>query len=191
MRDSSDCFSFKLVTKEDIYEEILASEASKATQSDDMPTKVIKNNSDIFSKFFQANPNNTIETSTFPKQLKYDDVKRVFQKDSQTDKENYRPVSILSNVSKIFERCLNKQLQEYFQALLCKYQCGFRKGYSVINALFPMAEKWEKSLDEVGAFGALLTDLSKAFNCLPRELVIAKLHVYGVDIPSLKLCTHT
>ena len=133
MRDSSDCFSFKLVTKEDIYEEILASEASKATQSDDMPTKVIKNNSDIFSKFFQANPNNTIETSTFPKQLKYDDVKRVFQKDSQTDKENYRPVSILSNVSKIFERCLNKQLQEYFQALLCKYQCGFRKGYSVIN----------------------------------------------------------
>ena len=112
VRDSCDCFSFKLVTKEDIYEEILASEASKATQSDDMPTKVIKNNSDIFSKFFQANPNNTIETSTFPKQLKYDDVKRVFQKDSQTDKENYRPVSILSNVSKIFERCLNKQLQE-------------------------------------------------------------------------------
>ena len=187
MRDSSDCFSFKLVTKEDIYEEILASDASKATQSDDMPTKVIKNNSDIFSKFFQANPNNTIETSTFPKQLKYDDVKRVFQKDSQTDKENYRPISILSNVSKIFERCLNKQLQEYFQALLCKYQYGFRKGYSVINALLPMAEKWKKSLDEVGAFGALLTDLSKAFNCLPRELVIAKLHAYGVDIPSLKL----
>ena len=70
VRDSCDCFSFKLVTKEDIYEEILASDSSKATQSDDMPTKVIKNNSDIFSKFFQANPNNTIETSTFPKQLK-------------------------------------------------------------------------------------------------------------------------
>ena len=70
VRDSCDCFSFKLVTKEDIYEEILASDSSKATQSDDMPTKVIKNNSDIFFKFFQANPNNTIETSTFPKQLK-------------------------------------------------------------------------------------------------------------------------
>ena len=50
-----------------------------------------------------------------------------------------------------------------------------------------MIEKWRKSLDEGGAFGALLTDLSKAFDCLPHELLIAKLHAYGVDIPSLKL----
>ena len=50
-----------------------------------------------------------------------------------------------------------------------------------------MIEKWRKSLDEGGAFGALLTDLSKAFDCLPHELLIAKLHGYGVDIPSLKL----
>ena len=114
-------------------------------------------------------------------------MKRVFQKDSQTDKENYRVISILSNVAKLFERFLNKQLEEYFQALLCKYQCDFRKGYSVIKASFPMTEKWKKSLDEGGAFGALLTDLSKAFNYLPHELLITKLHAYGVDIPSFKL----
>ena len=51
-RDSSDCFSFKLVTIEDICKEILALDASKATQRDDMPAKNFKNNSDIFSKFF-------------------------------------------------------------------------------------------------------------------------------------------
>ena len=187
MRDSSDCFSFKLVTIDDICKEILAINASKATQSDDMPTKIIKNNSDIFSKFFQANLNNTDETSTFPEQLKYTDVKLVFKKDSRTDKKYYRPISILPNVSKIYERCLNKQLEEYFQALLCKYQCGFRKGYSVINALLPMIEKWRKSLDKGGAFGAPLTDLSKAFDCLPHELLITKLPAFGVNIPSLKL----
>ena len=50
-----------------------------------------------------------------------------------------------------------------------------------------MIEKWRISLDAGGAFGALLTDLSKAFYCLPHDLLIAKLHAYGVDIPSLKL----
>ena len=128
-----------------------------------------------------------IETSTFPEQLKYADVKPVFKKDSRTDKKNYRPISILPNVSRNYERCINKQLEEYFQALLSKYQCDFRKVYSVINALLPMTEKWRKSLDASGAYGALLTDLSKTFDCLPRELLIAKLHAYGVDISSLKL----
>ena len=50
-----------------------------------------------------------------------------------------------------------------------------------------MLDKWRKSLDEGGAFGPPLTDLFKAYGCLPHELLIAKLHAYGVDIPSLKL----
>ena len=93
-----------------------------------MPTKIIKNNPDICSKFFQANLNNTTETSTFPEQLKYVDMKPIFTKDFRTDKKKYRPISILPNVFKICERCLNKKLEEYFQALLSKHQCCFRKG---------------------------------------------------------------
>ena len=50
-----------------------------------------------------------------------------------------------------------------------------------------MIEKWRESLDQGGAYGTLLTDLSKAFDCLPHELIIAKLYAYGVDMPSLKL----
>ena len=119
--------------------------------------------------------------------MKHADVKPVFKKDSQTDKKNYRPISILPNVSKIHERCINKQLEEYFQALLSKNQCSFREGYSVINALLEMIEKCRKYLDAGGGFGALLTDLSKTFDCLPHELLIVKLHAYGVDIPFLKL----
>ena len=122
-----------------------------------------------------------------PEQLKYADVKSVFKKASRTDKKNYIPISILHTVSKIYERCINKQLEEYFQALFSIYQCGFRKGCSVINALLPVIEKWRKSFGTGGAFGALLTDLSKAFDCLPNELLITKLHAYGVDIASLKL----
>ena len=50
-----------------------------------------------------------------------------------------------------------------------------------------MIEKWRESLNQGGAYGALLTDLSKVFDCLPHELIIAKLHAYGVHMPSLKL----
>ena len=83
-------FSFNLVTIEDICEEIHALDAWKATQSDDIPTKIIKNNFDIFYRFFQANFNSAIETSSFPEQTKYADVKPVFKKDSRTHKKNYR-----------------------------------------------------------------------------------------------------
>ena len=78
-----DCFSFKLVTiKMFVRKYQLSFDASKATQSDDIATIIIKNDFDNFSKFFQANLNNTIETSIFPEQLKYVDVKSLFKKDS-------------------------------------------------------------------------------------------------------------
>ena len=63
---SSDCFSFQLVTTEDICKEIRALDALKAIQSNDRSIKIIKNNSEIFSRLFQANFNNAIETRTFP-----------------------------------------------------------------------------------------------------------------------------
>ena len=119
--------------------------------------------------------------------MKFADIKPVFKKDSQNDKRNYRPVSILSNISKTYERLLQKQLETYFESILSQCQCGFSKGFSVLTILLPMIEKWREPLDSGGNFGALLTDLSKTFNCLSYDLLLAKLYAYGLDIPSLKL----
>ena len=110
-------------------------------QKCDIPTNIIKKNYDIFSEFLFANFNDIILTSLFPEQLKYADIKPVFKKDSRNDKRNYRPVSILSNISKIYERLLHKQLETYFESILRQYQCGFRKGFSVLTTLLPMIEK--------------------------------------------------
>ena len=99
------------------------------------------------------------------------------------NKRNYRPASILSNISKIYER----HLETYFKSILPRYQCGFRKVFSILTTLFPMIEKWRQSLGSRGFFGALLTDLSKAFDYLPHDLLIDNPHTYGLDLLSLKL----
>ena len=77
------------------------------------------------------------------------------------------------------------QMQTYFDNLLSKYQCGFRKGFNAQHCLVSMIKK--ESVDSGGAFGALMTDLSKAFDCLHHELLIAKPDAYGFDIKSVKL----
>ena len=75
----------------------------------------------------------------------------------------------------------------YLNQIFSKYQCGFRKGYNVQHCLMAMIEKWLKFLDIGVHAGALLVDLSKAFDCIDPELLIIKLHAYGFDTDALKL----
>ena len=89
----------------------------------------------------------------------------VFKKGSRNQKENYRPVSILPIISRIFENILSKQLYIYFENILSEFQCGFRKGFNTHHCLLLMIEKWKEAVDKDQSFGALLTDLSKAFEC--------------------------
>ena len=111
---SSGCrFSFENVSLEDVKKVTRELDISKAFQPLDIPAKFIKQNADIFSEFFYVNINNSINNSSFPDQLKWADVKPVFKKKSRTVKENYRAVSILPNISKIYERCLYTQLYDY------------------------------------------------------------------------------
>ena len=180
-------FSFKNVTFEEIENELTKLDMQKASQDTDIPTKIVKENADIVGDFIYQNFNNAIASSVFPVNLKNANITPIHKKDSRETVSNYRPVSILPNLSKIYEKCMYKQISEFFENVLSKYQCGFRKGFSSQQCLLAMLEKWRKSLDRGGSFGALLTDLSKAFDCLPHDLLIAKLHAYGFDSKSLKI----
>ena len=102
-------------------------------------------------------------------------------------KSNYRPISVLPSVSKILERIVCDQMQSYFSTLLSNLVSGFRKGYSTQHALFRVIETWKQSLDSRSVVGTFLMDLSKAYDCIPHDLLIAKLKAYGLDRNSLRL----
>ena len=193
--DTTKNFSFGLINHECISKIINNLDTSKATLQGDIPTKNIKDNKDLFSYFISASFNNAVNKGIFPDELKHADIKPIHKMESRNEKESYRPVSILPNLSKIFERCMYDQLKDYFEKLLSTYQCGFRKGVSTLHCLLAMIEKLRKSLDggrgggggggKGGASAALLTDPYKAFDCLPHDLLIAKLHPYGIKKGSL------
>ena len=75
---------------------------------------------------------------------------------------------------------------KFLDKILSKYQYGFRKGFNSQHCLATMLEKWRETIDKGDCFGALLTDLSKAFDCILHDLLIAKLHAYGVEMKSLR-----
>ena len=140
-----------------------------------------------FASFLHSIFNTSVTNSEFPSVLKQANITTVFKKGERYTKDNYRPVSILPNVSKIFERCMFRQINQNMYVFLSRYQCSFRQGYSTQQCLLPMLEKWRSAVDNKKTFGILLTDLSLAFDCLSHELLLEKLHAYGLfRIPALK-----
>ena len=77
---------------------------------------------------------------------------------------------------------MHRQISEYFETIFSKFQCGFRKGYGTQDCLLAMAVNRKKALDQGKEYHALLTDLSKAFDCPPHDFIVAKLHAYGFSI---------
>ena len=72
------------------------------------------------------------------------------------------------------------------ETFLRRLLCGFCKAHSTQHALFRLLQKWQKELDSSGIVGTILMDISKAYDCLPHDLIIAKLGAYGLDTNSLR-----
>ena len=102
------------------------------------------------------------------------------------NKGNYRPVSLLSHMSKVFERIVYNQFNDFMEDKLFNILTGFRKGHSAQHSLLIMIEKWKRALDENMKVEAIFIVLSMAFDTLNHRLFLAKLQVYGLQTNALK-----
>ena len=118
MGNISPKFKFQYVDQNHISKEIQNLNSKKAMQQNDIPVTLLKENNDSFSYVIYHNFNNSIYEDCFPYILKTADLTPVYKKEENFLKQNYRPVSILPNISKIFEQCLYDQINTYFENIL-------------------------------------------------------------------------
>ena len=120
-----------------------------------------------------------VQQCIFPEQLNLADVSPVFKSGDATVKKKFRPISVLSSPSNVFERLLLQQTLPFIEKRLSPILWAFKKEHSTQHALF--------RVDKGGVTAMVLMDLSKAYDFLPHDLLIAKLEAYGFGIDSLKL----
>ena len=157
---------------------------NKATPVSTYTTPVSKYGADALTGLFNSY---IVELSSFPDELKLADIIPIHKKGSKSDKANYRPISLLPTISKVFERLIANQIETFLNSRFSKHLCGFRKGYNPSYSILNMIRKWQSCLNTSGKVGAILMDLSKAFDCLPHDLLIAKMSAYGFGPRSLRL----
>ena len=125
--------------------------------------------------------NLSISKSSFPEDCKIAKIIPLYKKGSRTNPKNYRPISLLPIMSKIFERVAHNQTEEFLERnnLLYKYQSGFRKNHSTETCLNFLQDKISQGFDNGLHSGMILIDLQKAFDTINHEILFQKMEILG------------
>ena len=126
--------------------------------------------------------NLSLEKGVFPSDWKLAHVMPLFKKGDKNDVSNYRPISLISCVGKLFERVVFKHLSNYFNEnkLLYKYQAGFQTGNSTVHQLIEIYRQICRALDDKEQYCMVFCDVSKAFDRVWHRGLIHKLEMYGI-----------
>ena len=183
-----DKFVFKNVAEPEIKNLLSQMDVNVSTGEDKIPPKLVKLAKKHLVKPLTKAINISINSSVFPKMAKRAAVSPLDKggKD-KTAITNFRPVSVLNVFSKFYERIMKNQINSFIDSKLSTFLSAYRKSYSTQHVLIRLIEEWKQKLDRNYVVGAILMDLSKAFDSIPHDLIIAKLYAYGFDFEALKL----
>ena len=180
-------FKSQFLSNDEMKKEIENLDTKKSSTYGYIPGTILKPCVNAYLSHLTNSINYSIQYSNCPQDLKLSEVIPVFKKLDPLQKENYRLVSLLPHVSKIFERIIHKQITNYMTDKLAHSITGFRKSHGTQNFLVAMLEQWKRALDKGEYISALFMDLSKVFDAINHDLLIAKLKAYGFSKEALKL----
>jgi hypothetical protein len=180
---TQDCLCDIEIDVINIYECLLDLDVSKATGPDLIGNRILKNCATPLARPLQLLFEHSLNTEQFPSIWKNSHVIPIHKKGSRQKVENYRPISLLNNMSKIFEKVIYKSLYSYLSrnSLLTSLNSGFKKGDGAINQLIYITHKIYEELERKNDVHFVFLDFSKAFDKVWHKGLIYKLRKMGIN----------
>ena len=168
-------------------------DSSKSCGPNSISSNLLKNHAKAFFSPVKDMINSSFLEGAFPDTLKIAQVCTVFKKGERDLRENYRPISLLSNLSKLFERAMHSRVYAFFDnfGLFFDLQFGFRKQHSTSHALLSIIDEIRHNLDNNTFSCGIFVDLEKAFDTVNHNILLKKLEHYGIrDVAKNWFCSY-
>ena len=180
---TANAFCLKEVNVDNINIILNSMSANKATGLDDLSPRFVKDGARVIAPMITHIVNMSIRQGIIPDDLKRARVIPIHKKGRRTDPSMYRPISILSTISKVMEKVIHDQVFTYLKTngLLYEFQSGFRQSYSTNTCLIHLTDYIKLQSDKGNLTGMVLLDLQKAFDTVDHCILINKLQALGFD----------
>ena len=178
---SRNSFKFSQISEEDMHKYLINLSPNKASGIDNLSGKFLKDRADVLALPISQFCNLSISLSTFPQHCKIAKLKPQYKKQSCTEPKNFRPISLLPLLSKLIEKTIHDQVQNYCNEnnIFFSFQSGFRGKHSTDTCLTYLHDKILKGLDEGLLTGMISIDLQKAFDTIDHEILLSKMPLLG------------